>query len=373
MLRFLESLAAVSTFLLIAVAPLTANDGPKLDAINSEQLRYLSNNPNDLEALADYISECESEVLRHSFYLQDHATARFKLQDFSLGLDHIKPTTDEAKAKVEFGRRTVVANRRMIDVSEASLESLERKFVESPNDIERLYQWRIKAFNQIRSLAYRDSKQAETAYGTAASFIGKMKESTKEETVKLHLRRSESMMNSLQSSIETGRQALGLLGKEAPVPTVECWINDTPIEFAKLKGQVVLLDFFQLSPLRRSSVPDVRTWHKDHSPDGLHVIGLTSYGFGRWDAAKQRFVPGTRENPLTATDQRQAATKLAEIHQITYPLAIRGIRRAPFDFGFESGIVVIDRRGVVRMVRIPESQRDTNEIGDLVAALLKEN
>ena len=370
--------AAIVTALVancITACALAGDDASRKEKADSERLVYLLSNPNDVEAIAEFREDCDSEIGHLNFFREDPQAARAKLQDFSSALDRLKPTTDAAKEQVERGRRMVRTGATYIDVSQQTLEALERKLAENPHDYESFSRWRLKASWQIESLAYRNSDQAVATLEAVTQFAAKIAASTTNAELLRDIRRFPQPQFLQRTVITYGRRSLALVGKEAPELNAESWINSPPLSLPNLKGKVVLLDFFHLTAQRRSSIPHIQTWHEKHTADGLVVIGVTRSPFGRWDPGKKRFIPANSSNPPTPEQRLDTLKQAVDYDRIKYPFAVRDIPTAKCEFGlnpYSCGLVLIDRQGIVRMVRVPETERDAGVIGVLLAELLKE-
>src|ERR1700761_5185349 len=69
-------------------------------------------------------------------------------------------------------------------------------------------------------------------------------------------------------------------GSAAPALDAKGWINSPPLTPAKLKGKVVLYDFWTYSCVNCvRTIPYVRSWYDRYKSDGLVVIGVHSPEF----------------------------------------------------------------------------------------------
>jgi thiol-disulfide isomerase/thioredoxin len=69
-------------------------------------------------------------------------------------------------------------------------------------------------------------------------------------------------------------------GEAAPALMAKGWINSPPLTPAKLKGKVVLYDFWTYSCVNCvRTIPYVRSWYDRYKSDGLVVIGVHSPEF----------------------------------------------------------------------------------------------
>ncbi|MBI4018519.1 MAG: redoxin domain-containing protein [Candidatus Aenigmarchaeota archaeon] len=67
----------------------------------------------------------------------------------------------------------------------------------------------------------------------------------------------------------------GWLGKPAPPLDAVAWLNTKPLSMAKLRGKVVLVDFWTYSCINcQRTLPYLKQWHEDYSRKGLVIIGV---------------------------------------------------------------------------------------------------
>ncbi|MEN8222922.1 MAG: redoxin family protein [Acidobacteriota bacterium] len=151
-----------------------------------------------------------------------------------------------------------------------------------------------------------------------------------------------------KKSLESELAQIEFLGKKAPSISAETWLNSPSLSLDKLKGKVVIIDFWApwCSPCR-AVIPGLIEEYKKHKNDGLVVIGFTKlYGSYRDDVQNAGKVDSTKEIELIKG--------FAERFKIDYPIAISNEGK-DFDSYMISGIptmVFIDREGNVDHIKI---------------------
>ena len=123
------------------------------------------------------------------------------------------------------------------------------------------------------------------------------------------------------------------VGRPAPPLDASHWINAGPLDWTKLRGKVVLIDFTALG-VRQKIIPGLRKLVEAYGPAGLEVISIFS----------------PRDTP---DDVRQFVREL----QVSHPVAIDrphegeyGSTRAAFGMKSEVSSFLVDRVGIVHAV-----------------------
>lgn len=168
-----------------------------------------------------------------------------------------------------------------------------------------------------------------------------------------------------------------LIGKPAFDFRPDFAINGKPATLADLKNKVVLLDFWAVwcGPCIKT-FPHLRELHAKYHDKGLEIVGLTTYyekvGFDK-EAGKVKIL----EDKMTLAEEQTMLKDFAQHHKLDYRLVavpqderkeiygkykIRGIPTA----------VVIDRKGIIRLIKVGASEENAKEIEDTIKKLVAE-
>lgn len=100
-------------------------------------------------------------------------------------------------------------------------------------------------------------------------------------------------------------------GRPAPeLAGIEAWINSEPLSLAKLRGQVVLVDFWTYDCGNCiNTLPHLRAWHERYRARGLTVIGVHTPEFAHErDPANVRAAVARLKVPYAVAHDARHAT-----------------------------------------------------------------
>jgi thiol-disulfide isomerase/thioredoxin len=165
-------------------------------------------------------------------------------------------------------------------------------------------------------------------------------------------------------TVKPGASHQGLVGKAAPDFHADFAVNGKGGMLSDLKGKVVLLAFWEIqSGPCAATFPRLRGWHKAHHAEGLAIVGLTFYNFeiGQKLTLDRDTGQLTRIARASKETEQALLRDFARHHLLDYLLLVqrRADAVATFDAYVVNGLpqfVLIDRAGIVRMVRVGEDE-----------------
>ena len=338
-------------------------------------LEQVQNHPDDEKLLNRYVNGPIREI---SLLIQDEKwdEAQKKTEEFQAVIDSLKPTGDDA---TNLHEQVVAYLKRIPDqiaLAKLSPADVEKALLENPDDLKAYQNWTSK-LSELGGIAYSRPDEAEAKLTAAKEFVAKVSEAAQKETTKSRLAALSGARGTfarLEQAIAKGREYLPLIGKDAAPLTVKTWVNGTPLTAGDLQGKVVLLDFWAVwcGPCI-VTFPHLREWQEKYGDKGLVIIGLTRYYKWNWD--DEAGYAARPEGEAVAEDEEQEMLKkFAAYYHLKHRFAIQEEGDSLDEYYGVSGIphvVVLDKEGKIRMIRVGSGKQNAEDIDKLLAELLK--
>jgi thiol-disulfide isomerase/thioredoxin len=149
----------------------------------------------------------------------------------------------------------------------------------------------------------------------------------------------------------------------APEIVAVQWIDQQPVTLAKLRGQVVLLDFWAhwCGPCQYV-FPKLQRWHESYKDKGLVILGVTNY-FGQAN--------GRRVSPAEELDYLRDFKKR---NRLPYGFVVADSIKNDLNYGVSSIPMsfLIDRSGNVRFIAVGANDQETTALGKKIKELIDE-
>ena len=310
-------------------------------------------------------------------------------------LDELKPESAAGKQQVTRGKLIVSNYEEQLELSRLTLGDLEKKLTETPekaNDLALLRKYNRKVSMEIGSLARTEPDKAETLMNSAKEFTEKLKEAATENAAKTQLESLDRMWPALARTIEQSKKLAALIGTPAGPLEIAEWTNGSQLSDSDLKGKVVLLDFWAIwcGPCI-ATFPHLREWQEKYSDKGLVIVGVTRYYGYEWNDETNRPVRPTKKPAAAKEGEKKEDTekepvvthetelamlkKFAEFHQLKHRFALQTDDSPVAKHYAVTGIpqvVVIDRQGIVRLIKVGSGPANAKAIHDMIEKLIGE-
>lgn len=356
------SLAALAG--MIAVPAMAQETKPK-PAPTAEQVKK---DPDNLEGLNAFFSEKFMAIGSKMTANADEAETL--LNDLKGVINGLEPQTEEAKKLVARGKTAMSFYTERLELARTKLADLEAKLKAAPDDASTISKYVSKLREELSAKMESDAAGATAQMAKAREFLGGLKANVKADASKA-VETALGSLNALERSLKADATRAELVGKKAAALNVETWVNGKALTDADLKGKVVLLDFWAVwcGPCI-ATFPHLIEWNEKYADKGLVMIGLTKYYNYDWNAEKDR---AERSQGTVAPEKEQAMlAKFAEQHKLTHRFGVQKTNETAEFYGVTGipQVVVIDREGVVRMIKVGSGDANAKAIGALLAELL---
>lgn len=372
----------------VSYAAALAEDSPKpaepvSAAAAAEKLKADANDVANINVL---LNESMKEII--PLIQSKPEEADKKMAELKKVIESLEPTEPAAKSALIRAKAVSTAYADLIEIARTPLSEFEKQLDADPTDAKVLGKYVRKISNEINSLARTKPVEAEAILTPAQERVTKIKESTDksdegkksedltpaEKLFRQQLQLAVRTMTSLERAVENGHKLLALIGKDSMPIVADAWVNGSPLTNDDLKGKVVLLDFWAIwcGPCI-ATFPHLREWNEKYSDKGLVMIGLTRYYKYEWDEKAERAVKAKGE--VTPEDEQEMLEKFAEHHKLHHRFAVQKNEDSLADEYAVTGIphvVVIDRQGKVRLIRVGSGDANAKDIEEMLEKLLKE-
>lgn len=264
--------------------------------------------------------------------------------------------------------------RMRIDAEEMTLAEVKAKVEKDPSDVDAVKLYTAKLTMVFMEDMMDDVDKAESFLASENKFVASTLAKTDDSEAKQAYKRAEMTIRQMGGNLEQMKALQAVVGKEMLPLEADAWVNGDPQPIDKLKGKVVLMDFWAIwcGPCI-AGFPHLVEWQEKYGDEGFQVVGVTQYYGFEWPEGSEG--PQQTQGEIDPEKEQEALAKLTKKHGLKHPTAVLSDPEELFSYYAVSAIphmVLVGRDGKVRKVQAGISDAIAKSYDEKIQELLKE-